>query len=227
MLKSPRKEKEETNNPTYRIIFQKTDEMRYIGHLDLHRAFNRAILRARLPIAYSQGFNPHQLLGFALPLSLGYAGMKEIAEIELTRPLLPERLLSRLNAALPKGLLSTHARVLVEGEKKAASTVRGATYTVTLFNTKFKPDLLDSAITDLLARDSIIIERTRDGKTTETDIRKGIHEVVNLSTTTRVALGMKLAAGSNGSVKPEAVLEALNLGIDTIDCGYVRNGLIL
>ena len=69
----------------YRIKFTKGEEVKYIGHLDVMRIFQRAIKRADLPIAYSQGFNPHQLLSFANPLTLGtqVVGSTEIFSLEL------------------------------------------------------------------------------------------------------------------------------------------------
>ena len=65
----------------YRIFFTKKDAARFIGHLDLQDVFQRTIKRAAISIAYSEGFNPHQLLSFAVPLPLGMYAKNEILEI--------------------------------------------------------------------------------------------------------------------------------------------------
>ena len=63
------------------VVFEKTPRLRHIGHLDLMRAMQRALRRSGLPLRYSQGFNPHILLTFAAPLSVGMPGKREIMEV--------------------------------------------------------------------------------------------------------------------------------------------------
>ena len=67
----------------YRIKFTKVGKVRFVGHLDLLKLFQRAIKRAGIPVAYSNGFNPHQLIGFAIPLPLGMASVGEYVDVEL------------------------------------------------------------------------------------------------------------------------------------------------
>ena len=81
----------------YRLKFSKSGKMIYIGHLDLLKFFIRLIKRTQLPIAYSNGFNPHQQLTFAIPLSLGMTSYGEYLDIQLTAPVDCEEIKNRLH----------------------------------------------------------------------------------------------------------------------------------
>ena len=95
-------------NETYaqrmRVTFSTADTVKYVGHLDMHRAWERAIRRARLPLAYTQGFNPQARLQFAAALPVGFTGQGEVADVFLNEALDPAEFLSRLAAALPPGI---------------------------------------------------------------------------------------------------------------------------
>lgn len=88
----------------YVIQFSKTGIICFTSHLDLMRIFKRAFKRAGIPLAYSQGFNPHPKMGFAQPLSLGYWGMAEYIEFEVQEDVLPNELMVRLAEGLPEGI---------------------------------------------------------------------------------------------------------------------------
>jgi radical SAM-linked protein len=87
-----------------RITFAKTPAMRYTGHLDLHRAWERTFRRAGLPLAYSQGFNPHPRLNLASALPLGFTGEAEVIDAWLDEDLPLSQVQSALQPALPPGL---------------------------------------------------------------------------------------------------------------------------
>ena len=86
------------------LIYEKTSRAKYVSHLDFVRMFGRAIRRAKLPIAYSEGFNPHPLLTFALPLSVGYTSECEILELVFAEDVSPGEVMDRLNSVLPEGV---------------------------------------------------------------------------------------------------------------------------
>src|SRR5947209_17229703 len=90
--------------PKYLFTFQKTETVRWLGHLDILRTFERAIRRAALPIAFSSGFNPRERISFASALSTGVTGAAEPAILELTEPVAPDDIRARLNAALPPAI---------------------------------------------------------------------------------------------------------------------------
>ena len=87
-----------------RLKFAKEGRARYISHLDLMRTMQRAIKRAKVPIWYTQGFNPHMYLMFPLALPLGTDSRTESMDIALTEDIPFDRLLSQLNAVMPEGL---------------------------------------------------------------------------------------------------------------------------
>lgn len=87
-----------------RVWFSKTGRAKFISHLDLNRTMTRALRRAGLPIWYTEGFNKRPYLTFAAPLSLGYEGLRECMDIRLLEDWPMERIVERLNAAMPEGL---------------------------------------------------------------------------------------------------------------------------
>ena len=87
-----------------RIKYRKGEEVKFISHRDLMRAFMRAIRRAGLPIAYSQGFNPHMKISWGNALKVGAASEAEFAELQFEQWVKPQELKERLNRQLPKGL---------------------------------------------------------------------------------------------------------------------------
>lgn len=87
-----------------KIKYRKGEEVKFISHRDLMRAFQRAIMRARLPITYSQGFNPHMKISWGDALKVGAASDAEYAVLEFDGWQKPQEVLDRLNQTLPKGL---------------------------------------------------------------------------------------------------------------------------
>ena len=87
-----------------RITFAKTEAMRFTGHLDLHRAWERSFRRAGLPLAYTQGFNPHPRINLASALPLGFTSDCELVDVWLKRPVPLVEVQSALERALPPGI---------------------------------------------------------------------------------------------------------------------------
>ena len=98
-----------------RMRFMKTGRAKYISHLDLIRCLQRAVCRAKLPAAYSEGFHPHMQTSFATTLPLGFTGTGELMDLELSEPLPCETVMERLNAVLPEGI-----RILEAGKGQLA-----------------------------------------------------------------------------------------------------------
>jgi radical SAM-linked protein len=88
----------------YRLTFSKTEAMRYTGHLDLHRTWERTFRRAKLPLAYSQGFNPRPRINLASALPLGFTSQGEVLDVWLDEGIPADELCARLEPALPPGL---------------------------------------------------------------------------------------------------------------------------
>ena len=89
------------------IQFGKQGRLRFISHLDLQRFMQRALRRTGLPVAYSQGFNPHALLSFASALGMGVSSEAELLEVRFAEPVAEQTILEAMRAALPP--LRTHA----------------------------------------------------------------------------------------------------------------------
>jgi len=116
----------------YRVTFEKKNLARFVGHLDLQTLFQRALKRAGVPVAYSQGFNPHMLISFAQPLPLGMESLCEMVDIEVTREIEPIEFAAKLNESLPVGFTVLSAELLSPQTKRVAAAVYAATYSATL-----------------------------------------------------------------------------------------------
>lgn len=195
----------------YYLRYEKTENAKYVSHLDFVRMFGRAMRRAHLPIAYSEGFNPHPLLTFALPLSVGYTSNCELLEIVLTEKLLCGEIKERLNAVLPAGV-----KILEAAEGKS-NMKRLALARYSVF-----PEKTPTGVAAFMDMDEILIEKKTKSGIRECDIRPDIKEI-------KVTLGkveMLLSAGSRANLKPEVVIKAMNKYIDGYnsgDCLYHRD----
>ena len=87
-----------------KIKYRKGEEVKYISHRDIIRAFTRAIRRAGLPIAYSQGFNPHMKISWGQALKVGASSEGELAELQFESWVRPQQVLERLGPQMPRGL---------------------------------------------------------------------------------------------------------------------------
>ena len=177
--------------------------MRFIGHLDLLKLLRRALARAGAPVAYSAGFNPHQLLSVALPLPLGMAGLGECADVTLTEAADPDALsvmMVRLNSALPAGVRILRARALAEGDKRAAAAVCAAVYDIAL------PLDITAAANGLLnEKEILLIKKTKSG-IKEIDIRPDILAFSAVPEGGGTRLSATLRAGGDRNVKPDLLL---------------------
>jgi radical SAM-linked protein len=140
-----------------RSRFYKKDEMVFVSHLDLIRIFERAIRRANIPVAYTQGFNPHPIMAFATALGVGVASEGEYIDIQLTDNMNGELFMDKLNDVLPEGLKIIESRIIADKAKSLMSIICSSTYLVKL---KAK-ELLNEAdikqcIENLLDREEII-----------------------------------------------------------------------
>ncbi len=188
----------------YRLKFSKIDKMKFIGHLDLLKIVQRTFVRAKLPIAYSKGFNPHQLMSFALPLSLSVESVGEYLDIELDNDVEPSQIKEALNKELPNGLAIIEVKKLVEGRKAAAAELRAATYEVYVENQplKEKVDLVNSS-------DKVLIMKKTKRSLEEVDIKEDILKVAyNMD---KDCIEMLISTGSQRNIKPEHVLDFMGL----------------
>lgn len=114
-----------------RIRFGKHGVMKYIGHLDVMRYFQKAMRRARIPIKYSEGYHPHQIMSFAEPLGLGVTSDGEYMDIELKEPILSQEAIQRFNDTMVDGMVIYSFKELPDKTKNAMASVRAASYRLT------------------------------------------------------------------------------------------------
>ncbi len=200
--------------PKFLLIFSKDEPVRWLGHLDILRTFERAIRRAELPIAFSAGFNPREKIVFASALGTGITGGAERAVIELTQTIDPTDLLNRLNVTLPDGLYLHHCEELPPTlEKSALSGYDRGEYEVTLsLSAGISVLHIEQGIATLLNSDAVLIEREKEGKSKTVDIRPNLFAlslVEESVTETRATIRMTVGQGENGTAKPGEVVTAL------------------
>jgi radical SAM-linked protein len=189
-----------------RITFVKQGALRYTGHLDLHKLWERAARRAELPLAYSQGFHPQPKMNMAAALPLGFSSRCEVMDMKLEQDIQLENLPTRLNNTLPSGLQVVDVEQVDERAPALQTQVLSAEYEVTLTEAVDRSELqrkLDSAI------ESNSIPRERRGKTY--DLRPLIEEVSVLSDG---RIFMRLSAREGATGRPEEVLDVLGIAFE-------------
>ncbi len=188
---------------TVRLYFTKTDRLRFISHLDMNRFMNRAVKRAKLPIWYTEGFNPHPHIVFALPLSLGFESTYDAVDLRLTQDDYPtETLCDSLNAVCPEGI---HFFDAAEPVKKI-SAVTFADFTVT-FEDEGK---LEQPLKEMLSAESIICEKkTKKGGTKQIDLKAKLISADVSPKDGNTVLTLRLPAGSVDNVNPELFINYL------------------
>lgn len=159
-----------------RVRFTKLGKVRFLSHRDLARIWERALRRADLPVAYSQGFSPRPKLHFGLALSTGHESLGEYLDVDLdptAEAVIDELgdLTARLSAVLPDGIDCTAVSVLDRPGPSLQEAVTRCTWAIEL---EGPTDRAEEAIAALLAAPSIVVSRDRKGRVTEDDIRPGI-----------------------------------------------------
>ncbi|MCR5640585.1 MAG: TIGR03936 family radical SAM-associated protein [Lachnospiraceae bacterium] len=113
-----------------RIRFTKSDALRYVGHLDLLRFFQKAMRRAHVPMAFSEGFHPHQIMSFASPLGVGITSQGEYLDIEITEQMDPSAAMEALNAQMVEGVTIQSFTYLDDQAKNSMASLAAADYLV-------------------------------------------------------------------------------------------------
>ena len=204
----------------YRVRFAKEGRARFLGHLDLTRALLRALRRARVPLVYSQGFNPKPRVAFGPALSVGISSEGEYVDLEVREPLRPAAFLAAVGEALPPGLRLLALQEADRAGPALGEAVRAARYRV---ESAGEPDL-EGAIGRFRSRGPVVIERHRNGKVQSFDLTRDLLGLESLGPqTARLTLSM---TGSGASVRPEEVLAEI-FGETRSDLHVVREDLLV
>ncbi len=189
-----------------RIDYAKTTAMRYTSNLDVHKSWERTLRRARLPLAYSQGFHPQPRIHQASPLPLGLISQAEVIDVWLEEELPLDEIRARLIEAAPPGIEIQSVQPVELQESNLQSQVLAAQYVVTFLDPiPLAP--LEEGIQRLLNASSLPRER-RDRKY---DLRPLIEKLEILQATPdgRVQVSMQLASRPNATGRPDEVLAEL------------------
>ena len=191
-----------------RITFAKQGALRYIGHLDLHKMWERTARRAELPLAYSQGFHPQPKIQLASALPLGYSSRCEVLDMKLNAELELAELPGRIQAAVPTGLHILAVDAVDDGAPALQTQVESAEYEVTLLDEVDEVELTRS-LSAVMEAESL--PRERRGKSY--DLRPLIEEITYQPE--KKMLFMRLSAREAATGRPDEVLSALNIPLES------------
>ena len=193
-----------------RIKFSKQGNMRFIGHLDIMRFFQKVMRRADVNIRYSEGFSPHQIMSFAAPLGVGLTGSGEYLDIEVLSTDSSAEMVRRINETMVEGMEVISYKRLPDDAVNAMSLVAACDYTIHLrdgyadklgtTNAAFMSGLVSYIENGNLE----IVKKTKKGEKLM-DLKPFIYEY---KTTEDDGIFLKLSSGSANNIKPELVLEA-------------------
>lgn len=193
-----------------RIRFGKYGMMKYVGHLDMMRYFQKCIRRAGIDIAYSAGFSPHQIMSFAAPLGVGITSDGEYLDMEVNTTLSSEASLRALNEVMAEDVKVISYRKLKDTDKKAMAAVAAADYRLTVLEEDEALNVdYEAALREFLeeSREILVAKQTKKGERTM-DLKKLIYELRVLPEEKQPVFYVKACAGSADNVKPELALKA-------------------
>jgi len=182
-----------------RVRFSKRGDIRFTSHHDVMRLFERALRRAELPVAMSEGFNPRLRISLPVPLAVGIAGLNEVADVGLREWMRPEDFRRRLEGELPDGIEILSVQVTATHPHRSPGEVA---YRVPLLPGHV---LTEEGIRQVLAREELTVERRRPGRVRDVNVRRFI-KALRLEEDN---LWMLLKWTDRGTARPQEVLEAL------------------
>ncbi len=205
-----------------RIKFTKSGPLKFVGHLDVMRFFQKAFRRAEIDVELSQGFSPHQIISFAAPLGVGLTSDGEYVDVQIGQCDDKETMIERMNAVMPEYIQVVDYIVLGDDSKNAMSIVAAADYMVSIRDGYdfIKKDEFGKMFVQFMEQDTIVILKKSKRTENEVDIKPFIYEY-SLEPFTKLEyesvadqyendtkVYLKLATGSVNNIKPELVMEA-------------------
>ncbi|SFP93670.1 radical SAM-linked protein [Lachnospiraceae bacterium XBB1006] len=201
-----------------RIKFSKHGCMKFIGHLDIMRYFQKANIRAGLDVAYSEGFNPHQIMSFAAPLGVGLTSDAEYMDIQVKTTDSTADSLARLNAVMVDGMQILEYKRLPDDAKKSMSLVALADYYVypkiedSVFDNL---TILTNQITKFMAQPEILVIKKTKKSEKVIDLKPHIHQFSmdfynskEEECLNQCAFFLSVTTGSETNIRPELVVNA-------------------
>ena len=197
--------------------------MKFIGHLDIMRYFQKAIRRAEIPIAFTSGYSPHMIMSFANPLGVGLTSDGEYFDIELTESIASKEAVRRLNEQMVDGMeIVSFVQIPDDKKSKGMSIVAGADYLSSVKNRSLPEDLAEKLEAFYAQNEICVVKKTKKSEK-EVDIRPMIYKLECRNG----GIYMRVAAGSVQNLKPELVTEAFvrYLGMDAEEVTFTHHRL--
>lgn len=188
-----------------RIKFSKEGAVKFVGHLDTMRYFQKAIRRAKIPVAFSGGYSPHMIMSFAAPLGVGVTSRGEYFDLELREEMPVELIQSKLNEVMAEGFQVLS--VIRTAEKKSSNSmamVAAADYLVSFREGKELAAGWKDKIEEFYAQKEIVVLRKTKRSEKETDIKPWIYQLQVREN----QIFLQLSTGSVHNLKPDLVIEA-------------------
>ena len=186
-------------------VFEKGERIRHIGHLDIQRCVQRGLRRSGLPVAYSNGFNPHILVTFASALSTGACGTREIMDVTMAEPTDAVVFLEKMNRAMPPEMQLKEARAVDQKHPALMALLQAARYDLKIRDPEKAAALID-AIPAMMARETVPAMRKTKTALRECDIKPLICELKGGNGHVLATLGLT----EREACKPGMLMEALS-----------------
>ncbi len=194
-----------------RIKFKKNGTMKFIGHLDVMRYFQKAMRRAEIPIAFTKGFSPHMIMSFAQPLGIGLTSDGEYFDIEVDTYIDPADAVKRLNEVMVEGMEVSNFVYISDNKKQSGMTITAAAdyHVYPLVSIKSSEEHLEipkdwpEKIAEFIKQDEIIVLKKTKKSEKEVNIRAMIYDMH----VDGDAIYLFLATGSEQNLKPDLVME--------------------
>ncbi len=214
---------EEKMSITVRFKFARKGPVRYLGHLDMLRYFQKAVMRSGIPAKYTEGFHPHQIMSFAYPLGVAMETDGDYMDLELTEEVSPEELSDALNAVMQEGIRICGAARLPEKAPNAMASVAAADYEIHVdgAHPEKLQDVLMTAAVNLMKEEVLLLGKPQEDATSSADHRKKGSKkekkakdirpgILSLTAEEREpVLRMRLLSGSALNVRPADVFSLL------------------
>jgi radical SAM-linked protein len=190
-----------------RIIFQfsKLGRLRFISHLDLQRFMQRALRRARLPVSFSQGYNPHPQIAFASALAMGHTSECELLDANMAEPVDLKSAMRQFASALPPEMPLGAARQVDDGHPSLSSMLKCADYRIELLGDGIER-MFEATETYMAERSVIALRKTKSGEK-PADIRA---MTMSLNWDSGGALLARLMLTEPATLKPDLLMAVLS-----------------
>ena len=196
-----------------RIKFRKWGSMKFIGHLDMMRYFQKVMRRADVDIRYSEGFSPHQIMSFAAPLGVGITSDGEYLDIEVHSTKSSEEMIADLNATMVDGVDIVGYVALPDDAKPAMSIVAAADYVLSYkegYEVPFTVEEWKTHIEELFtSQDSFTIMKKTKKSEREVDLKPLVYAFDVIEVDDKPAFYINVSTGSVNNIKPELLLSSV------------------